>query len=926
MRNSRETMPAGFKSKVVAPRNPKLVKKQEEKLPKLIPSVYAREMSQTTEERLSKTNEMCLPRILQLLDMSETTHHKFSSLDLDQPIFQPYPSEIVFQNYSSFQTYTVPLELRNSDKVPRLVKVTDEDSPYFKVSPPLDVSKKVAPGMSSTFTILFTPHENKDYIHRLICVTEREKFEVPIRAIGPRAVLDFPDTLHFNVCPVRCLSQKTLLVRNIGNCEAKFKLSTCRPFSVEPSVGTLSVGQSMQVTVGFLPKTTGDHSQNLLLHYHSGENIQISLFGESSDINIGLDRNSVMVDKTYISLANYQRLSIFNKSDSIVHYQWKNFATDEEEEQDKLRFSSEHYQDEDKEMEQFLTENTDPSLRACLSLFSHTLQERLVQTQQQLMSLDDQDIVVRPMQGEIWPNSSAEVNIIFKPQEARLYQQTLYCEVTGRESRLPLCIQGEGLGPKLQFSFDFIDMGNIVIGSKQSYKLFLSNKGLIKGVYKQMQPKTVLGLCFSFKPSEGIIQPGACQSMAVHFSSENLGVISEQLQFSVVGNPEPVTVTFRGCLIGPTFHFSVPELNFGEVSFGFPQMLTCRLSNTSVVALTFALRIPGDGMGPASITSSDQVSQLNKSEWGMGDTTERRWREFTISPSTGIVRAMADIDIQLTLCSNTVQAYDLSLVLDVHGVGEEVMALPIKARCIVPDVFLKNPDLEFRDCFLGHPYEQSIELVNMSDLPACFGLLPQPYEEEPVLLYSSPHGRGVILPHCTEHIPLVFQAKTVGRLQQKAHIAILGRQDPPLELLLSCIGQGPSVSVSKAKLNFGCIPVLTDVTRTLQLSNSSPIPARFFTQMVKNRSHWRVAPSEGVILPNDSLEIKLIAHLNDTVPFQDELELEIQDSQIFNIPVLAKGKGTTIVTDRPLAPQLDLGTHFNSGPCQHSFRITNQGR
>lgn len=32
-------------------------------------------------------------------------------------MFQPYPSEIVFQNYSPFKTYKVPLELRNSDKV-----------------------------------------------------------------------------------------------------------------------------------------------------------------------------------------------------------------------------------------------------------------------------------------------------------------------------------------------------------------------------------------------------------------------------------------------------------------------------------------------------------------------------------------------------------------------------------------------------------------------------------------------------------------------------------------------------------------------------------------------------------------------------------------------------------------------------------------
>ncbi|XP_051727085.1 hydrocephalus-inducing protein homolog [Ctenopharyngodon idella] len=925
LRSSREKMPEGFKTKVVAPRNPKVVKRETNSA-KLIPSVYAREMCQTTEERLLNTYEVHPPRILELLDMSEATHHKFSSLDLDQAMFQPYPSEIVFQNYSPFKTYKVPLELRNSDKVPRLVKVIEEDSFYFKVVSPLDASKKVAPGMASTFTILFTPQENKDYIHSLICVTEREKFEVPIRAIGPRAILDFPDSLHFQVCPVKCLSQRTLLVRNIGNCEAKFQLSTCSPFSVEPSVGTLDVGQSMQVTVEFLPKTTGDHSQVLLLHYHSGEDIQISLYGDSTDINVGLDKNYVMLEKTYISLATYQKVAIRNRSDSIVHYQWKNFATEDEEEQDKLRLSSDLHQEVDDKMEQFLTENTDPSLRACLSLFSHTLQEGLVQTQQQLLSLDDQDIIMRPLKGEIWPNSTAEVIIIFKPQEARNYQQTVYCEITGRETRLPLCMQGEGVGPKLQFSFDFLDMGNIVIGSKQSYKLLLSNKGLIKGAYKLVQPNTVLGLCFSFNPSEGMILPGASQTLEVHFSSDKLGVFSEELHFSVVGNPEPVIVTFRGCLIGPTFHFSVPELNFGEVSFGFPQMLTCRLSNTSVVPMSFGLRIPGDGTGQASSTSTDQVAQLNRNEWGLGDKTERRPKEFILSPSTGTVRAMAEIDIQLTFCSNTVQDYNLSLVLDVQSVGEEVLALPIKARCVVPDVVLKNPVLQFQHCFLGHSYEQSVELINDTDLPACYGFLPQPYEEDPSLLYSSPHARGIIQPYSTEQIPLVLQAKTVGSLQETAHIAIFGRQDPPLELLLSCVGQGPSVSVTAAKLNFGCIPVLTDVTRTLQLSNDSPIPARFLAQMVKNRSHWRVDPNEGEIPPKESLELKLIAHLNDTVPFQDELLLEIQDSQYFNIPVLAKGKGTTIVTDRPFAPSLDLGTHFSSGPCQYVFKITNRGR
>lgn len=42
---------------------------------------------------------------------------QFSAVDVDQPFFQPYPSEIVFQNYLPSEMYEVPLVLRNNDKV-----------------------------------------------------------------------------------------------------------------------------------------------------------------------------------------------------------------------------------------------------------------------------------------------------------------------------------------------------------------------------------------------------------------------------------------------------------------------------------------------------------------------------------------------------------------------------------------------------------------------------------------------------------------------------------------------------------------------------------------------------------------------------------------------------------------------------------------
>ena len=40
--------------------------------------------------------------------------------------------------------------------------------------------------MEVQYVVKFSPEERVDYVHELICVTEREKFIVPIRAIGAR--------------------------------------------------------------------------------------------------------------------------------------------------------------------------------------------------------------------------------------------------------------------------------------------------------------------------------------------------------------------------------------------------------------------------------------------------------------------------------------------------------------------------------------------------------------------------------------------------------------------------------------------------------------------------------------------------------------------------------------------------------------------
>ncbi|CAL8235141.1 unnamed protein product, partial [Boreogadus saida] len=81
-------------------------------------------------------------------------------------------------------------------------------------------------------------------------------------------------------------------------------------------------------------------------------------------------------------------------------------------------------------------------------------------------------------------------------------------------------------------------------------------------------------------------------------------------------------------------------------------------------------------------------------------------------------------------------------------------------------------------------------------------------------------------------------------------------------------------------------------------------------------SPWRVEPREGELAPEGQLELRVVVHLRDTLPFQGRLQVCIQDSQTYDIPLSCTGVGSTIVSDWPLYPRLDLGTHFryNSSP------------
>ncbi|KAM4766851.1 hydrocephalus-inducing protein-like [Cyanocitta cristata] len=543
----------------------------------LLPSLFQWEKCLKKKEEAStggQTKECSLPRIGPLLDKSETGPEPLPSkpVTTKKNLFQVSPQEIVFQNFLVHQVSEMILYLVNTGKSPRSVRITMENSPHFWLVGSNDAYRRVRPGARHIVRIQFTPDENKDYSHELTCTSGKETIVVPIRAIGARPILDFPDQLDFPVCIVKCSNEKILLVQNTGNLEAHYEMSTKSPFSVVPARGTLGIGETMEVTVKYQPLTTGDHDVPLVVRYDTGETIQTKLHGEAIDLNIGLSTYSMELEKTYITMSCHKTVVIKNRSDTTAHFQWKTYPNEEEENQRKMRLYHLHSLEKEVWLKNLLKEkDVMEELGTCedrTAILSDMVDKEMAKVQQDPMLFSDDVFFIEPLEGEIGPNSSAKIKVTFKPQEALEYRSVAYCNISGHEMRLPLKLRGEGTGLEVELSCHTLNLGNIYVNTTHAYEVDLINKSLIDAHFTFVPPTTHVAKCFELAPRKGIIAPSERQTIQISFKATVLGVFDEEFQFSVAGSPMPAALRIKGCVDGPNLHLDVKEINFSDIAFG----------------------------------------------------------------------------------------------------------------------------------------------------------------------------------------------------------------------------------------------------------------------------------------------------------------------------------------------------------------------
>lgn len=282
-----------------------------------------------------------------------------------------------------------------------------------------------------------------------------------------------------------------------------------------------------------------------------------------------------------------------------------------------------------------------------------------------------------PLEGDLWPGGSLDIQVLFKPNQAQKYDHTAWLDVVGREQRLPLTLIGEGEGAKLESSFQTLDIGCVFVRSTHLYEVVLANKGFIEARYRITSPNSIFGSCFQFEPATGTIATENYQAIQITFHSEQLGQFNEVFNVEIDGNPNRVPITISGQVIGPTFYFDQVQLKFGLISYGFQTTLTCRLHNTSLVSMPFKLHIDQDKHRKVNYRAYDEDDDDEEDE---DDEDSLANKEFNIRPAQGVLQPQSDTDVSVDFTPQAIQKYDTFLHVDVEGVGKNIFSLPISAK------------------------------------------------------------------------------------------------------------------------------------------------------------------------------------------------------------------------------------------------------
>ncbi|KAL3657260.1 hypothetical protein V7S43_017769 [Phytophthora oleae] len=858
-------------------------------------------------------------RIVALVNAEDHTARVSSTVPLHQPLFRPTPAEVWIDEYTPFEPLTIKLRFRNCDTVVRRLRIDPPRSPVFRVRPwdagkkdakPDRVDGKVAAGMEIAFALEFFPQEAADYSLDLVCCTERERFLLPVRVRGRFAALDLPDELEFGTCPVKMATTRVLTVRNVGTRGSSFAFQTSEHFRVTPPNATLAQGAAVQIELSLMPPGLESGEGQLEVTDDSGQTAVVQLMGRVVNVDVYLSQPLAEPSATYLSLSSRTTIKICNESEFTLDFSWKSFADLDQEETERSHLLEELARMETAEHEQLhleLQEAEDADLEFTQSPFDvrKTLDTKYRHlrkaTLDDSMQFVDACFTLMPLSGRVWAHSEVDVVVCFTPEIARLYSCCAFLEVAGQAARLPLQLRGQGIGPKAKVVYnELLDFGDVFINDERTRDFTIQNKGEIPAEFELIPLTMPPGTSLTVQPSQGTLAVNAMLKIEVTVCSQELGEAFHHIRFSMQGSDEQLTVRFKAHVIPPVFHFDVDQVDFGAVSYSFPQTRTVKLINSSKIAMNYSLRVP------------EEASYKQK--------------ELELDPSDGKLDAYGEQQISIRFTSHNVKVYQYQLVVGVTGVGADLLSIPVRAQCFVPELAILQQELDFGRCFLRYPHKQLLVIENKSThLFGRFEVSEQDDHSRAIATYNTGELSSSVGPGERVSVEISLSCEKLGSIRLPMVVTVPGSTDLPLSVTLSATGSGPKVELDQPEINWGNCTCLVDHERILRMTNASLIPAVYKTFIRNARSKFQIDKKEGVLKAGETLDFVLVANLDDTVVFKDQLHILITEGDNLVVPLIIRGTGTTMWSPSELRV-IDFNHQMTSKECEWSCTLENKGK
>lgn len=807
-------------------------------------------------------------------DEAKTVHVDHRSLGSIPPkanAFLVVPQEIVFRSFKENMTYEATVSFKNISGQSQHIRVCRPNSQVFSLTAPkaAETSLKVASGLDVSYKIQFRPDANKDYHCDLRVVTPVGETVVPLRAFGDRGKLDLPDKVKVPPCPVKGARSTTLFLRNNEKDECVWKASIDPPYAIFPSYGIVpGDGGLGPVEIVFSPLVCG-HAPSIIQFFLGPEGDlmqELPVSGNGVETSIQMEPSEMVFCDTYVTRERQIVVTVSNPGDIAASFCWKREAVD-----------------------------SDEAL------------EREIEGRGNTFSEDA--FSIEPCSGVIYAKGLKEFTVTFNPQLAVTSTTAVYLEIVGKSARIPLTLTGTGVGPECKLEYPRLNVGNIFLNETHEYECNIVNNGCIAAVFTVLPSTTDMGKMFTFYPVNGVLAPSESQLLTIRLRSDKLGCINEVFRINLHGSLTDLTLQFKGRVLGPTYHFDVHELDFGNVSYNFWHSRIFSISNTSRIAMQYSLHLP-EGSPFAE--------------------------EFVITPSKGIIDPEHSQLVQVEFLSNTAGEYDTSILMDMESIGEAVDCLPLKAVCVVPPLYLPNEKLSYGRCFVGYDYTMNLEVAN--DTPICgkFEITMSDLDGvlEKVDIQIGDRDRAstieILEPHRRKEVPVTLRVLSIGNINFALNLRVLGSTLESQAAIVTAVGRGPELEVQPPTLQFGKTRVLQEVEKQLTLANTSPIPATVTLTLLKSlRDHrnFQVSPTDAVIEPFGKQVITVKALLDEAMVFKDLLEINVKHApgSIAPVAVRARGFGCALVPNVDLH-HLHLGDVFTDSFVSKEVIITNQGR